>query len=126
MACGCQAACGCDVQAGAGILVQRLGDRFVITNTAVGRVVQTESADATVAIGTTHLVFEGATPAQTATAQPAIAGAGFEVWNVSSEDLELAADGAELVNGVASVTIPSGYSADVFSPADGEWLANVH
>lgn len=32
MACGCQAACGCDVQAGAGIVVQRLGDRFVITN----------------------------------------------------------------------------------------------
>lgn len=126
MPCGCQAACGCDVQAGAGIAVQRLGDRFLITNTAVERVVQVESASATVGIDVTHLVFEGATAAQVITAQPAIAGRGFEVWNVSSEDVTLEADGAELVNGTANVTIPSGYSADVFSPADGEWLANVH
>lgn len=126
MPCGCQAACGCDVQAGPGILVQRLGDRFVVTNTAVQRVVQTESASATVGVQTTHLVFEGATAAQVITAQPAIAGAGFELWNVSSEDVVLEGAGAETVNGVANVTVPSGYTATVFSPADGEWLANVH
>lgn len=34
MACGCQAACGCDVIAGSGISVTRLGDTFRITNTS--------------------------------------------------------------------------------------------
>jgi len=31
MPCGCQTACGCDVIAGNGIVVQRLGDTFTIT-----------------------------------------------------------------------------------------------
>lgn len=37
MACGCQTAgCGCNVTAGAGILVNRMGDTFIVSNTAPG------------------------------------------------------------------------------------------
>lgn len=36
MACGCTSACGCDVQAGAGILVQRIGDTFIVSATGAG------------------------------------------------------------------------------------------
>jgi hypothetical protein len=34
MPCGCQSACGCNIVAGPGINVNRIGDNFTVTNTA--------------------------------------------------------------------------------------------
>jgi hypothetical protein len=45
MPCGCQAACGCNVTAGAGISVQRLGDNFVISSTTGPQTTFIQEAD---------------------------------------------------------------------------------
>lgn len=121
--CGCNSAsCGCTILAGPGIHVQVMSATSMRVSAAA--TVQTESDSAIIDPGTTHLVYNGG-PAETLTAPAALEGRGFEVWN-TGDDVTLEAAAGQTINGAASELVPAGYTATVISPADGEWLANVH
>lgn len=121
--CGCQSTtCGCTVIAGPGIHAQMIGDSTIrISRTAS---VQRVSDSAVIDPNTTHAIYEGLA-GETLQAPPALEGRGFDVWN-TGDDVTLAAAVGQTINGAASELVPAGYTATVISPADGEWLANVH
>jgi len=122
MACGCNNACGCNIIAGAGLIVQRIGDDFYVSRGVNSS--ESFTVSDTISASTEIVVYSGG-PGEALELPPALAGRELQVWNVG-DDVDLDAAVGETVNGVATVTVPLGYTADLVSILDGEWLANVH
>lgn len=135
--CGCQSVgCGCNVQAGAGIAVQRIGDTFHVSATglplATPPVVQVEAGDATIDAATDIAIFNGPA-ASVATLPPATAGSVLEVWNHTQDfsNLTIALDGADAYD-AATVAI-YGDPLIIVMPAvarfvcvtEGEWMVHA-